>query len=215
MTYPPQQGPGPYGQQPPQQPYPPQQQPGYGYPQQPGYGAPQQQPGYGAPQQPYPPHQGQQPWGGQSDGPAPQGVPPQGVPPQGAPPQGAPPQGPPQNASGGKKAFLAVRNLIIIVVALGALAGLKFGWDKIFESDAKAAAVGDCLENKGTNLSPDMKSADCDSNAAEFRVAAVHDDTSDTDLCDAEKYVAYTETSGSRKSRSSVVLCLTPIKPGS
>ncbi|MFF3174182.1 hypothetical protein ACFVQ0_16300 [Streptomyces sp. NPDC057900] len=207
MTYPPQQGPGPYGQQAPQQPYPPQQQPGYGYPQQQpgygapqqGYGAPQQQPGYGAPQQPYPPHQGQQPWGGQPGGPAPQGM---------------PPQGPPQNMSGGKKAFLAVRNLIIIVVALGALAGLKFGWDKIFESDAKAAAVGDCLENKGTNLSPDMKSADCGSNAAEFKVAAVHDDTSDTDLCDAKKYVAYTETSGSRKSRSSVVLCLMPIKPG-
>lgn len=203
MTYPPQQGPGPYGQQPPQQPYPP-QQPGYGYPQQqPGYGVPQQ-PGYGAPQQPYPPHQGQQPWGGQPGGPAPQGMPPQGI----------PPQGPPQNVSGGKKAFLAVRNLIIIVVALGALAGLKFGWDKIFESDAKAAAVGDCLENKGTNLSPDMKSADCGSNAAEFKVAAVHDDTSDTNLCDAKKYVAYTETSGSRKSRSSVVLCLMPIKPG-
>ncbi|AXK34167.1 hypothetical protein DVA86_17430 [Streptomyces armeniacus] len=59
--------PGPYGQQPPQQPnpygqqpqqpgygYPPQQQPGYGYPQQPPAGAPPQggQPQYGYPQQP-------------------------------------------------------------------------------------------------------------------------------------------------------------------
>lgn len=179
MTYPPQQGAGPYGQQPAQP-----------YPQQPGYGT----------QQPYPPHQAQQPYGGQPGGP---------------PPQGMPPQGPPQNMSGGKKAFLAARNLIIIVVALAALAGLKFGWDKIFESDAKAAAVGDCLENKGTNLSPDMESADCGSSAAEFKVAEVHDNTSDTDLCDAEKYVAYYETSGRRKSRSSVVLCLTPVKPGS
>lgn len=201
MTYPPQQDPGPYGQQSPQQPYPPQQQ-------QPGYGYPPPQPGYGTPQQPYPPHQAQQPYGGQPGGP-----PPQGMPPPGTPPQGTPPQGPPQNMSGGKKTFLAVRNLIIIVVALGALAGLKFGWDKIFESDAKAAAVGDCLENKGSNFDPDMESADCGSTAAEFKVAAVHDDTSDTDLCDPKKYVAYTETSGGRKSRSSVVLCLTPIKP--
>ncbi|MYY04934.1 MULTISPECIES: hypothetical protein [unclassified Streptomyces] len=186
MTYPPQQGNGPYGQQP-AQPYPPHQQ----------------QPGYGTPQQPYPPHQGQQPWGGGQ---------PQGQQQWGGQPQGMPPQGPPQNMSGGKKAFLATRNIILIVVAIAVLVGLKFGWDKLSESDAQAASVGDCLENKGTNFNPDMKSADCDSSAAEYKVAEVHDSTTDTDLCDAEKYVAYTETSGSRKSRSSVVLCLTPLK---
>ncbi|MFD8793346.1 LppU/SCO3897 family protein [Streptomyces vinaceus] len=51
MTYPPQQGPGPYGQ-----PVPPAQQPPQGYPPQPGYGQPQQpgQPPYGAPPQQYP-----------------------------------------------------------------------------------------------------------------------------------------------------------------
>lgn len=113
--------------------------------------------------------------------------------------------------SGGKKAFLAVRNIAIIAVALGALASLKFGWDKIFESDAKAASVGDRLQNKGSNISPDMASADCSSSAAEYKVSEVHDDTTDTDLCDA-KCVAYTETSGSRKSRTSVVLCPTPMK---
>lgn len=59
-----------------------------------------------------------------------------------------------------------------------------------------------------------MKSADCGSSAAEFKVAEVHDNASDTDLCDAEKYIAYMETSCSRKSWSSVVLCLTPVKPG-
>ncbi|MER7466697.1 hypothetical protein [Streptomyces sp. NPDC097981] len=56
MTYPPQQGPGPYGQ-----PGPYAQQPPQGYPPQPGYGHPQQaQPPYGAPPQqqyPYPPQQ--------------------------------------------------------------------------------------------------------------------------------------------------------------
>ncbi|MFB6780125.1 hypothetical protein ACFCX0_22425 [Streptomyces sp. NPDC056352] len=114
--------------------------------------------------------------------------------------------------SGGKKAFLAVRSIAIIVVALGAVAGLKFGWDKIFESDAKAASVGDRLQNKGSNISPDMESADCTSSAAEYKVSVVSSCTSDTDLCDAKKCVAYTETSGSRKSRTSMVLCLTPMK---
>ncbi|MFE2552098.1 hypothetical protein ACFXGI_26600 [Streptomyces sp. NPDC059355] len=56
MTYPPQQGPGPYGQ-----PAPHAQQPPQGYPPQPGYGQPQQpgQPPYGAPPQQYayPPQQ--------------------------------------------------------------------------------------------------------------------------------------------------------------
>nr|WTB32447.1 hypothetical protein OG781_25885 [Streptomyces sp. NBC_00830] len=48
-----------------------------------------------------------------------------------------------------QEAFLAVRNIVIIVVALGALAGPKFGRDKMFESDTKAASVGDCLQGKG------------------------------------------------------------------
>ncbi|MFG2569990.1 hypothetical protein ACGFR6_31765 [Streptomyces sp. NPDC048567] len=174
MTYPPQQGNGPYGQQP--QPYPPQQG-GYGYPPQ------QPQQGWGGPQQP------QQPQG-----------------------WGTPPQGPSQ-PSGGKKAFLATRNIIIIVVGLVVLAGLKFGLGDMFESDAKAAAVGDCFENKGTNYNPDMNSVDCSSSAAEYKVAEVHDNTTDTDLCAPEKYSAYTESSGRRKSRNSVVLCLTPLKP--
>ncbi|MGW3657423.1 LppU/SCO3897 family protein [Streptomyces sp. NPDC005151] len=68
------------------------------------------------------------------------------------------------------------------------------------------------MQNKDSNISPDMSSADCGSSAAEYKVAEVHDDTTDTDLCDAKKYVAYTETSGSRKSRTSVVLCLMPMK---
>ncbi|MFF7340623.1 hypothetical protein ACFZAT_25205 [Streptomyces sp. NPDC008163] len=186
MTYPPQQGSGPYGQQP--QPYPPQQG-GYGYPPQ------QPQQGWGGPQQPQQPQQG---WGAPQQPQQPQGW-------------GTPPQGPPQ-PSGGKKAFLATRNIIIIVVGLVVLAGLKFGLGDMFESDAKAAAVGDCFENKGTNYNPDMNSVDCSSSAAEYKVAEVHDNTTDTDLCDPEKYSAYTESSGRRKSRNSVVLCLTPLK---
>lgn len=185
MTYPPQQGPSPYGQQPPQQPYPP--QPGYGYPQQQQPYPPQQQ----YPQQPYPPQQYPQQQGGYPGHMAPQGPPP-------------PPQAP--------KNMSVIRNLVIIVLLLGALGGLKFGWDKVFESDAKAAAVGDCMKNNGTEFTPDMEAVDCGNSAAQFKIAEVHDDTADMNLCDKTKYTAYTETSGRRKSRTSVVLCLTDLK---
>ncbi|MER5883880.1 hypothetical protein ABT160_08625 [Streptomyces sp. NPDC001941] len=69
MTHPPQQGPGPYGQQP----YPPQQpqqpQPGYGYPQQPQQPYPPQ--GQVPPQQQWGAPQGQQQWGAPPPPPAP------------------------------------------------------------------------------------------------------------------------------------------------
>lgn len=90
MTYPPQQGPGPY----PGQPGPYAQQPQQGYPPQPGPGYPQQQaqPPYGgAPQQQYPP-QHQQQWS--------------------APPPPAPP------ARRGGMGVLKILKIIGIVIAL-------------------------------------------------------------------------------------------------
>ncbi|WP_251020502.1 hypothetical protein [Streptomyces sp. ISL-98] len=121
-------------------------------------------------------------------------------------PQGPPP--PPQ----APKNMSVIRNLTIIVLLLGALGGLKFGWDKVFESDAKAAAVGDCMKNNGTEFTPNMEAVGCGNSAAQFKIAEVHDDTADMNLCDKTKYTAYTETSGRRKSRTSVVLCLTDLK---
>ncbi|MFJ9126690.1 MULTISPECIES: hypothetical protein [unclassified Streptomyces] len=136
--------PGPYGNQPPQQPGPygqqPQQPGPYGQPQQPGpYGQPPQapQPGYGYPQQP--PQQ------------APQGVPPQqppgpyGQPPQQAPggygqpqqpgpygqPQQAPygqyPQQPPTGGGGNKKVLGIVIGAVVVVAALGVGGYFIFG----------------------------------------------------------------------------------------
>ncbi|MGY0486565.1 hypothetical protein [Streptomyces sp. WG-D5] len=127
--------PGPYGNQPPQQPGPygqqPQQPGPYGQPQQPGpYGQPPQapQPGYGYPQQP--PQQ------------APQGVPPQQPNPYGQPPQQPPggygqpqqpgpygqpqqapygqyPPAPPTGGGGGKKTLGIVIGAVVVVAALG------------------------------------------------------------------------------------------------
>lgn len=108
--------PGPYGQQPPQQPNPygqppqPPQQPGYGYPpqqgQQPGYGYPQQPPGgvppQGPPQQPgygYPQQPGQ---------PQPYGQP--GMP--------GPPM-PPQSGGKGKTIGLVVGALVVVGAIIG------------------------------------------------------------------------------------------------
>ncbi|MET7307442.1 hypothetical protein ABZS68_09990 [Streptomyces sp. NPDC005571] len=67
-----------------------------------------------------------------------------------ATPGGPPRQGrPPQNMPGGKKAFPADRSIVIIAMALGALAGLNLDRDEAFESDARAASVGDCLQSSG------------------------------------------------------------------
>ncbi|MGW3673369.1 hypothetical protein ACWD8C_19805, partial [Streptomyces sp. NPDC005166] len=50
---------------------------------------------------------------------------------------------------GDKKAFPADRSIVIIAMALGALAGLNLDRDEAFESDARAASVGDCLQSSG------------------------------------------------------------------
>ncbi|GAA2389368.1 hypothetical protein GCM10010420_11250 [Streptomyces glaucosporus] len=121
--------PGPYGQQPPQQPgygYPqqPQGQPGYGYPQQPGYpqqhGFPQQQ---GHPQQGgYPPQPG--PYGPQPG--YPQQPDPYGQQP-GYPQQPGPYVPPPQQGGGGGKKAGIVIGAVAVVAALAVGAWLVFG----------------------------------------------------------------------------------------
>ncbi|WP_405726291.1 hypothetical protein OG607_22520 [Streptomyces sp. NBC_01537] len=180
---------GGYPQQP-QQPQwgPPQQQP---YPPQGGYAYPPQQPQ--APQ-PYPPQQQQQPWG------APQGPIPQ-VP---TPPQNG------DNDSIKKNLIKIVAILAGVGIVWGALEYFDFG-----EDTAKYAAVGDCMKNEGSAISPDMTIVDCTSSEATYKVAAVHKNTRDTSLC-AEGTIGYSETSttgrkGHRKT-STVTLCLTAVK---
>ncbi|MFF5130298.1 hypothetical protein ACFY41_25615 [Streptomyces syringium] len=109
MSYP---QPGPYGQQPPQQPNPYGQggapgQPGYGYPQQPPAAPYGQQPPYGQPQAPYGAPQQPGPYGQQ---------PPYGQP--GVPGQYPPPM-PPQGGGKGKTIGIVIGALVVVGAIVG------------------------------------------------------------------------------------------------
>ncbi|MFI8940727.1 hypothetical protein [Streptomyces syringium] len=109
MSYP---QPGPYGQQPPQQPNPYGQggapgQPGYGYPQQPPAAPYGQQPPYGQPQAPYGAPQQPGPYGQQ---------PPYGQP--GVPGQYPPPM-PPQGGGKGKTVGIVIGALVVVGAIVG------------------------------------------------------------------------------------------------
>ncbi|MFI1253555.1 hypothetical protein ACH4U6_07100 [Streptomyces netropsis] len=109
MSYP---QPGPYGQQPPQQPNPYGQggaagQPGYGYPQQPPAAPYGQQPPYGQPQAPYGAPQQPGPYGQQ---------PPYGQP--GVPGQYPPPV-PPQGGGKGKTIGIVIGALVVVGAIVG------------------------------------------------------------------------------------------------
>ncbi|MET9296678.1 hypothetical protein [Streptomyces sp. NPDC003077] len=100
---------------------------------------------------------------------------------------------------------------VVIGVVIGGLIGFRSVWDSLFGSDAKTAAVGDCMKNTGSTYSPKMETVDCSSSEAKYKVAEVHDDTTDKSLCDLTKYNAYSEASG-RRHRNKVVLCLEDVK---
>ncbi|RSO45397.1 hypothetical protein DMH15_08675 [Streptomyces sp. WAC 06725] len=209
MTMPPPPGQNPYGQNPyGQNPYPQAPNAPYGQPPQGSvpYGQPPQAPNapYGQPQGGYaPPPQMPQ----QQGAPWPQAAPPQqpyGMPPQGGAPQ---PPGPQRSDSVGRKVFRVVLSLVVLGLVLGGLAG----FNSLFGTDAKKAAVGDCMKNNGTTIRPDMEKVDCTASDAAYKVAEVHDDTTDEKLCDLTKYNAYSEATG-RRHRNKVVLCLEDIK---
>lgn len=194
MTTPPQ-GQQPYGQAPYAQPY--GQQP-YGqnpYPQAPPapqapYGQPQG--GYAYPQQPQ----------------APYGQPQPGYP---APPQQpfiqggvpVPPQQPAKRRS--PKSILRV---------IGAVLGLIFlavAWISSMD-DASSAEVGDCVKKSSSSLDDGLSVVDCGTSEAQYKVAAVHDDTSDPSVCPANQS-AYTKNVHRRRgSDTHMVLCLTSAK---
>ncbi|MEV7546029.1 hypothetical protein [Streptomyces sp. NPDC089915] len=202
MTYPPQQGPGPYGQPGPypqpgpyaQQPqgYPP-PQPGYAYP------PPQAQPPYGgAPQQPvYPnqPHPQMQPQ------PHPQMQPP--------PQQWAAPPAPPAR-SGGVGPMKILKGIGIVLVLIACAVGYFLSQD-----DADHAEVGDCLKNNGTSAATlDLQVVDCGTTGATYKVVDVISGTLDTNRCQGKSDMGYYEqTRGSRRhSGKQFVLCLNQIK---
>ncbi|RLL67844.1 hypothetical protein [Streptomyces sp. Z26] len=156
-----------------------------------------QQPGqspYGQPQQPYGQQAGQSPQQGQNpyaqQGPQPYGQP-GGVP-------MAPPPVPPRGGKA-KKILIGVGVAVALLVAGGAyIAG---------QDDADQAEKGDCVINRGTDMSPDVEVVDCSSSDAEYKVAVKHDGKAD---CDREKYAQYSETKGSDVL---FTLCLEPHKP--
>ncbi|GAA0315780.1 hypothetical protein GCM10010302_63580 [Streptomyces polychromogenes] len=188
MTYPPQQGSGPYGQPGPyaQQPqgYPP-PQPGYAYP------PPQAQPPYGgAPQQPVYPNQ-----------PHPQMQPP--------PQQWAAPPAPPAR-SGGIGPMKILKGIGIVLVLIVAAVGYFLSQD-----DADHAEVGDCLKNNGTSAATlDLQVVDCGTAGATYKVVDVISGTLDTNRCQGKSDMGYYEqTRGSRRhSGKQFVLCLNQIK---
>ncbi|MEW1749308.1 hypothetical protein ACIQU1_05670 [Streptomyces angustmyceticus] len=195
MTTPPQ-GQQPYGQAPyGQQPY---GQPPYGqhpYPQAPPapqapYGQPQG--GYAYPQQPQAPYGQPQP-----------GYP---APPQQPFMQGGSPVPPPRPAKRRSPKTI----LRIIGAALGAIF-LVVAWISSMD-DASSAEVGDCVKKSSSSLDDGLEVVDCGTSGAQYKVTAVHDDTSDPSVCPANES-AYTKNVHRRRgSDTHMVLCLTSTK---
>jgi|GEM_PF-3839445 len=209
MTQPP-----PYqGGYPPQQPP---QQPGQGQPQQPGYG---QQPGQGQP--PQQPGYGQQPGQGQPGYGQP-GQNPSGFPPPGAPGTPPPPGGGGFGDNAKNAAKSAGKGLLIRLGIAGAVILLLLvgGWIvSVVTGDTSVAAVGDCTNQSADTSSDDasdVKTVDCASEEAFFKIVARSDDPSSNDhlavadeVCagtDAAEYIYY-----ERGTSLEWIICLDPI----
>ncbi|MER5407069.1 MULTISPECIES: hypothetical protein [unclassified Streptomyces] len=152
-----------------------------------------------------PPPHGQNPYAQQPTAPMGQqpvqpGVPPQQpyapFPNQGAP---VPPPAPSPAKRGGKK---ALRIVALILVAV-ALYGVKW---YLGQSDAETASVGNCMHNDGTDSKADLKTVDCSSGDAQYKVVEKFDDTSDENKCKdvTDSTIAYIQSGGGHD----VVLCL-------
>lgn len=170
------------------------------------YGQPAAQPypNQAPPAQPYgQPYQGQpqdQPYPGQ--GQAPGQVPGPGGVQQPAAPQYAQPQ---YAVTPAKKSFasrfggrLAIRLGVLIVLVAGA------GIYAFASGDPSTASVGDCVQNKGTESSPDVSVISCSDPKAAYKVLKTSSG-SDDKVCDNVPGVdvAYTQTG-----RDDLVLCL-------
>ena len=95
------------------------------------------------------------------------------------------------------------RNIAIRLGVLVILAGGWFAYDQI-SGGADTASTGDCVQNKGTESSPDVHVIKCSDPKAEFKVLKTAD-TSDTSSCDSVPGVVATYT---ESGRDSLLLCL-------
>ena len=99
-----------------------------------------------------------------------------------------------------------IRILAVILVAILVAVGKWY----LGKTDAETTAVGSCMHNKGTESSPDLKTVDCSSSDAEFKVVQKFDNTSDDSKCEAvkEATISYYQTGDGHD----VVLCLKEVK---
>lgn len=143
-----------------------------------------------------PPSQGQNPYAPQ---PAQPGVPQQHPPQPGAPFQEAPVP-PPAPKKCVSKTPLRIGGFIVvaIIVALGK-------W-YLGQSDAETTSVGSCMHNEGTQSSPELKTVDCSSGDAEYKVVEKFDNSSDSSKCQSvkEAEISYYQMGNNHN----VVLCL-------
>ncbi|MET7476528.1 hypothetical protein ABZT17_19440 [Streptomyces sp. NPDC005648] len=128
-------------------------------------------------------------------------------PPAPYPPQGSAPYAPvPPAAPGRRINKKVVRILAFIVIAILVAVGKWY----LGKTDAETTAVGSCMHNKGTESSPDLKTVDCSSSDAQFKVVQKFDNTSDDSKCEAvkEATISYYQTGDNHD----VVLCLKEVK---
>jgi hypothetical protein len=143
------------------------------------------------PQAPYPP---------QGGNPFAQGQP--GVPPQGGAPYAPVPPTPPARRF--NKKLLRIAGFIVVAILI---AGGKWFFG---QTDAETTSVGSCMHNEGTQVSPDLKTVDCSSSDAQYKVVEKFDDTSDDTKCEsvASAEISYYQTGDGHD----VVLCLKEVK---
>lgn len=151
-------------------------------------------------QQPAGQPQGQAPYPPQDGNPYAQGQP--GFPPQGAAPYAPVPPAPPARRF--SKKVLRVVGFIVIAILI-AVGKWFFG-----QTDAETTSVGSCMRNEGTMNDADLKTVDCSSSDAEYKVVEKFDDTSDDSKCKAvtEAEISYYQTGDGHD----VVLCLKEVK---
>ena len=152
------------------------------------------------------PPQGQNPFaqGQQPQAPHAYGQP---QPPAPYPPQGTAPYAPVPPSSPGRRVNKKVlRILAFIVVAILVAVGKWY----LGKTDAETTAVGSCMHNEGTQTKPDLKTVDCSSSDAQFKVVQKFDNTSDDSKCESvkEATISYYQTGDSHD----VVLCLKEVK---
>ncbi|CAL9512303.1 hypothetical protein SUDANB176_03677 [Streptomyces sp. enrichment culture] len=144
----------------------------------------------------------------QGQQPQPYGQPPQGGFPQQAGQPGFPPPGapvpPPAPANRFNKKLVRVVGFIVIAVLI-AVGKWFFG-----QTDAETTSVGSCMHNEGSQISPDLKTVDCSSGDAQYKVVEKFDDTSDDTKCETvkEATISYYQTGDGHD----VVLCLKEVK---